>query len=250
MNIVIADTKIRQDATGRFSINDLHQSAVASGIKKDIRPNEWLSLQPTKELAEILITENPALPPIKAQAGRYGETYVCRELVYAYAMWISPAFHIQVIRAYDAMATGAAPIRPVDAFKVLPIVLRAARAIGLDRNAAAISANHAVLKMTGVNVLALLGNEHLPTEHQELYFTPTELGSRIGISARQLNLLLAEAGLQAKQGEHWAPLPAAEGFVRIFDTGKRHGDGTPVQQIKWAENVLALVQPETRHDPA
>ena len=27
-----------------------------------------------------------------------------------------------------------------------------------------------------------------------------------------------------------------------MDTGKRHGDGTMIQQVKWAEGVLALVQ--------
>lgn len=55
-------------------------------------------------------------------------------------------------------------------------------------------------------------------------------------------MLLAEAGLQAKKGEHWVPLSAAEGFCRIMDTGKSHGDGTMIQQVKWAENVLSLVQ--------
>ena len=142
-------------------------------------------------------------------------------------------------------APAAVPPAPTftDAFKLVPLVVRAARALGLDKNAAAISANQAVTKLTGTNVLKLLGHQHLEAENQTaLYFTPTELGERISISGRKFNMLLAEAGLQAKKGEHWVPLATAEGFCRIMDTGKRHGDGTMIQQIKWAENVLALVE--------
>jgi prophage antirepressor-like protein len=132
---------------------------------------------------------------------------------------------------------------PADAFKLVPMVVRAARALGLDKNSAAISANQVVTKMTGTNVLQLLGHTHLPSEQQVLVFTPSELGERLGsISGRKVNMLLAEAGLQARKGEHWVPLPAAEGFFRVLDTGKRHGDGTMIQQIKWAENVLSLIK--------
>ena len=135
------------------------------------------------------------------------------------------------------------PAPTIEAFKLAPLVVRAARALGLDKNAAAISANQAVTKLTGTNVLKLLGHQHLEADNQTaMYFTPTELGERMGISGRKFNMLMAEAGLQAKKGEHWVPLAAAEGFYRFMDTSKRHGDGTMIQQVKWAENVLALIE--------
>ena len=100
------------------------------------------------------------------------------------------------------------PQKPTDnaekAMKLIPLAARAARALGLDKNAAAISANQAVAKLTGTNVMQLLGATHLESEQQTLFFTPTDLGKRIGVSGRGMNMLLAEAGLQAKRGEYWA----------------------------------------------
>jgi len=58
-------------------------------------------------------------------------------------------------------------------------------------------------------------------------------------SARQVNLLLAEAGLQSKESGQWQPTDKGLPHARIFDTGKRHTNGAPVQQLKWSADVLA-----------
>lgn len=103
-SIVISDIKIHMDAEGRYSLNDLHK---ASGKEHRHLPNYWMDLQQTKELIEeILNTGNPVFKPTTSKKGRYGGTYVCKELVYSYAMWISAAFALKVIRAYDALVIG------------------------------------------------------------------------------------------------------------------------------------------------
>ncbi|WP_124080307.1 hypothetical protein [Pigmentiphaga humi] len=59
-----------------------------------------------------------------------------------------------------------------------------------------------------------------------------------------MNLLLAEAGLQAKRGDDWEALEAGQAFARIYDTGKKHGSGVLIQQVKWASSVLPLLTRE------
>lgn len=133
--------------------------------------------------------------------------------------------------------------REAEAFKLLPLAIRAARALGLDKNVASISANQAVFKITGTNVLQLMDHTHLKAEDQTPYLTPTELGKLIGVNPRALNVMLAGAGLQGNTSGRWMPTAQAEGLYRVLDTGKRHGDGTMVQQIKWSPQVLAILQP-------
>jgi hypothetical protein len=144
-----------------------------------------------------------------------------------------------VLTSKPAADVTASAIMPAKEFRALYGI---ARLIGCDKNAAAISANQAVTQMTGTNVLRLLNQTHLVAKAQDTqYFTPTELGKRIGTSARGVNLLLAEAGVQLKRGEVWEVTDAGREFARVYDTGKKHGSGVPVTQIKWSPSVLNIL---------
>jgi len=105
--LIIGEFSIRQDEDGRYCLNDLHK---ASGGDKKHQPAYFVRNQQTKDLiAEI---ENPSngasanlqMPAVgKVNDGKNNGTYVVKELVYSYAMWISAKFHLMVIRAYDSL---------------------------------------------------------------------------------------------------------------------------------------------------
>lgn len=94
--ISIRSSEIKMNSEGMYCLNDLHK---ASGGDDKNKPSNWLALSSVAELeCEIL---KAGIPAIKKSAGRYGGTFVCKELVYAYAMWISAKFHLEVIRVFD-----------------------------------------------------------------------------------------------------------------------------------------------------
>ena len=104
-NLTILKTSIRQ-SDNLYSLNDLH---VASGSENRHKPSLFMTNQQTKDLiAEIdnsSVAGNPASVKI-VRGGRNPElqgTWVCEELVLSYAMWISPKFHLIVLRAFLAM---------------------------------------------------------------------------------------------------------------------------------------------------
>ncbi|MFV0576061.1 MAG: KilA-N domain-containing protein [Vibrio sp.] len=102
LNILNTDVRVMD---GLFSLNDLHKS---SGGEKKHTPSRFMRLDQTKELIDE-INRNPDLgfaqKTIKGGSDLSIQgVWVCKELVYYYAMWISPKFHLQVIRTFDEVA--------------------------------------------------------------------------------------------------------------------------------------------------
>ncbi|ECD1994982.1 KilA-N domain-containing protein [Salmonella enterica subsp. enterica serovar Weltevreden] len=123
--MVIDGIEVRRDVHGRYCLNDLHRAA---GGEQKYRPKYWLDNKQTSELVEQLFTEG-GIPPSEqnqsvsffqsgsdtrslvrapvntVRGGAEQGTYVCKELVFAYAMWISPSFHLKVIRTFDMVTS-------------------------------------------------------------------------------------------------------------------------------------------------
>lgn len=168
--LVIANTQIRQDVGGRYCLNDLHQ---ASGGAKRHQPANWLRLEQTRELvAEIEkpvavdegLLRSEEAPVHQINDGFANGTYVVKELVYAYAMWISAAFHLHVIRAYDALVIGKPaelPVLPpsashradvlVSAGRIFGSALRTARHLRMPPDAAMRAAFACARRHTGID---------------------------------------------------------------------------------------------------
>lgn len=189
--LIIANTQIRCDAAGRYCLNDLHQ---ASGGAKRHQPANWLRLEQTRELvAEVqkgpkceeglLRSEEP--PVNQVNDGFGNGTYAAKELVYAYAMWISAAFHLHVIRAYDALVTAqpaeALPLlsapqhradQLVSAGRIFAAALRTARHLRLPPSRALRAAFDCTRRHTGIDWADELDAadtlKALPGEHEDL----------------------------------------------------------------------------------
>lgn len=100
-SIEICGVLVRTDEHGRYQLNDLHRAA---GGQSKHQPANWLRLQQTQELAAAIDKEE--IPHIRGIESKQGVgTFICKELVYAYAMWVSPEFHLRVIRTYDQLVS-------------------------------------------------------------------------------------------------------------------------------------------------
>lgn len=100
-NLAILNTSIRTHES-LFSLNDIHK---ASGGAEKHRPSLFIRLDTTQDLISEIQKEVKSTDLIFKTTGGRGlrGTYACEELVLSYAMWISPKFHLIVLRAFLAM---------------------------------------------------------------------------------------------------------------------------------------------------
>jgi len=99
--LTVCGMTIKQDAEGRYCLNDFHKAA---GGDSNQQPAFFMRRAETSELVAEL-EKSAKTQSFVTLMGRNGGTFVVKELVYAYAMWISPKFHLEVIRSYDRLAT-------------------------------------------------------------------------------------------------------------------------------------------------
>ncbi|NOU41525.1 MAG: KilA-N domain-containing protein [Methylotenera sp.] len=121
-NLTVAGVVVHQDAEGRYSLNDLHRAA---GGDKAFQPSNFMRMDFVGGLIDAISNSSHMsnINPVESRTGRYGGTYVCWELVYAYANWISPSFYLNVIRTYDALVTSSYhPFQPSDELLPQPVM--------------------------------------------------------------------------------------------------------------------------------
>ena len=100
MSIIVCNTQVSINKDGLYCLNDLHKAA---GGEARHQPAQFLRLDSTKELVNELSKEigDMGNPISVVKGGKNQGTYVCKELVYSYAMWISAKFHLMVIKIFD-----------------------------------------------------------------------------------------------------------------------------------------------------
>ena len=166
----------------------------------------------------------------------------------------------KLVDTYFAVKEGrllTSPVRPVlaDAARDFRTYRSVARLFGMDNNQAALAANKAIRKDYGLNLAERFDVTHLRAPQQEPHITPTEIGQRLEppLSAIAVNALLAERGFQTGRRDahgrtYWEPTEKGHPYAVWLDTGKAHGDGAPVRQLRWTANIVADLEQGYDHE--
>ena len=230
-----------------FSLSDLCKALDISNpsrVKSDMLDPEEVQVVDFRTLRNTEGGEINTLHNFVTESGMYHVTFQSRKPeAKRFRKWVTS----EVLPAIRKTGTYTAPNAPkattpiIEASKVFKALNSVMRSIGLDKNAAALSANQGTVQTVGVNILQLTGATHLISETQQQWFTPTQLSKDMNISAADFNKVLEKGGYQVKTDNGWTPTEKGKPFSRVFDTSKRHSKGTPVTQLKWSTTILTEV---------
>lgn len=102
-------------------------------------------------------------------------------------------------------------------------------------------------RLTGMSALETADIQLIAPQKSQL-LTPTEIGKMLvgegekPIGPRQVNQILLQLGLQRSVAGKWEPIGEGTDLSEMLDTGKKHGDGTPVRQLKWLTDIVERVR--------
>lgn len=117
-NIILLSTKIRRDAEGRYSLNDLHKAAMANGkATESQRPGNFLLSDSVQAFAQVLTDAKNLASVVSVKGGTNQGTYADELVAIRYAAWIDPAFEVQVYQAFQAVQHAKAEAIHADALR-------------------------------------------------------------------------------------------------------------------------------------
>ncbi|ATF53146.1 KilA-N domain-containing protein [Morganella morganii] len=153
-NLIIVDgINVRRDMAGRYCLNDLHRAA---GGEERHKPSNFMRMESAQALcSEINRCSDMSIASVNTiRGGTEQGTYVAREVVYAYAMWISPLFNLKVIRTFDAVAGTQQAVQLADKVQAGAILLESmAKTLNLS-NSSKLGGYQKLQKMAGLPDLA------------------------------------------------------------------------------------------------
>lgn len=98
----VCGVSVRRDSEGRYSLNDLHRSAVENGkAGESQRPGNFLKSSAIVGFIEALETATEIAVCVKLP-GRAGGTFADELVAMRYAGWIDPTFEVEVYRTFQA----------------------------------------------------------------------------------------------------------------------------------------------------
>ena len=210
-----------------------------------------------KDVCDVLELTNPTVAiealdedeRSKFFLGRQGEANIINEsglyaLVFrsnkpeakAFSKWVRSEVLPQIRRTGSYTTRKEQPALPSGVIEGARVIFEVA---GIKDNQLSLALDKVYASYTGRSALKA-GEVELVAPTQNHTLTPTQIGKRFGLNARQVNEKLAYAGYQHRVCGLWEPIGAGKEYGVMIDTHKRHMNGTPVRQLRWDSRILEV----------